>query len=156
MYAYFNASPKRHLEFQKLADLMETEGLKMLRNVKTRWISLLDPLRRVLGEYKTLIVKMSDNAALKEPELTVKQAAAKEAARVNHDLLCDVGTLVALPCLLPLLESVNSLMKFAQSSHAFVSDYCAAVRDAAEMLISELEKRFPDSDIMNAFSIVFP
>lgn len=67
MFLYFSHSPKRHLEFQKLADLMETEGRRMLRNVKTQWLSLLEPLKRVMGEYKTLIVKMCEDVAIKEP-----------------------------------------------------------------------------------------
>jgi hypothetical protein len=56
MHSYFSHSPKRHLEFTKLAEIMETEGLKIVNNVKTRWISLLEPLKHILGEYKTLIV----------------------------------------------------------------------------------------------------
>jgi hypothetical protein len=72
MYAYFSHSPKNHLEFQKLAGVVEIEGLRILRNVTTRWISLLDPLRRIMGEYKTLLVKMCDDAAVKEPELKAK------------------------------------------------------------------------------------
>jgi hypothetical protein len=248
LYTYFSMSAKKHLEFQRLADIVETEGLRMLRNVKTRWISLLEPLRRVMGEYKTLIVKMCEDAAVKEPALTPKQAASRESARHNCDLLCDIGTLLALPCVLPLLECVNDLMKFAQSRDVFISDYVAAVkicqadlymmyvdsetsfqkahfhmfcdvvedhsytisqewvtdlntgaeslafrisghtypahilcptfgrklsvsradfdgvvasvkgqcRDAAELLIGELEKRFPVSDLMNSLAIVFP
>ena len=128
MYSYFSISSKRHLRFQKLADIVKTEGLRMLRNVATRWISLLEPLKRVIGGYKTLIVKMCEDAHTKEPNQTTKQAAARECARLNCDLLCDVSTLLALPCLLPLLESVNSLIKYAQSSHVYVSDYIAAVR----------------------------
>ena len=81
-----------------------------------------------MGEYKTLLVKMCEDAAIKEPELTAKQAAAKESARHNYELLCDVGTLLALPCLMPLLDSVNSLMKFAQSNSVFISDYIVAVK----------------------------
>jgi len=142
MYAYFSHSPKRHLEFQKLADLVETEGRRMLRNVKTRWLSLLEPLKRVMGEYKTLVAKMCEDAAVKEPELTAKQAAAKETARRNYDLLCDVGTMFALPCLMPLLDSVNSLMKFSQSNHVFVSDYIAAVK----ICQSELYMMYSDND----------
>jgi hypothetical protein len=38
--------------------MMETKGLKMLKNVKTHWIFLLDPLRRVLEEYMRLLAKM--------------------------------------------------------------------------------------------------
>jgi hypothetical protein len=128
MYNYFKQSSKKHLEFQKLANLVETKGLSILRNVKTRWISLLEPLKRVLGEYKTLIVKMYEDAVVKQPEMTVKQTAARESARSNYDLLCDVGTLLALSCILPLLESVNSLMKFSHSNHVFMSDYVAAVK----------------------------
>jgi hypothetical protein len=72
MYAYFNLSPKKHFEFQKLTDVVETEGLNMLRNVRTHWISVLEPLRRILGEYKTLICKMAKDAAVKDPHLTDK------------------------------------------------------------------------------------
>jgi hypothetical protein len=38
--------------------VMETKGLKILHNVKTRWISMLDPFIRVINEYQTLLVKM--------------------------------------------------------------------------------------------------
>ena len=34
LYSYFCKSPKKHIEFCKLAELMETKGLKILRNVK--------------------------------------------------------------------------------------------------------------------------
>ncbi len=54
LHMYFSKSPKRHLELQKLADLLETKGRKILQNVKTRWISMLSPLQRVLSEYRTL------------------------------------------------------------------------------------------------------
>jgi hypothetical protein len=113
IYSYFNMSSKKHLEFQKLVDIAEIEGLRMLWNVKTRWISLLEPLKRILGEYKTLIVKMCEDAAVKEPALIPKQAASRESAKHKSDLLCDIGMLLALPCVLPLLECVNELMKFA-------------------------------------------
>jgi hypothetical protein len=68
IHNYFSHLPKRHLEFTKLAEIVETEGLKILNNVKTRWISLLEPLKRVLGEYKTLIAKICEDATVKDPE----------------------------------------------------------------------------------------
>jgi hypothetical protein len=38
---------------------METKGLKLLRNVKTRWISMLNPTKRVNAKYMIkLLVKM--------------------------------------------------------------------------------------------------
>lgn len=36
MYTYFTMNSKKHLEFQKIADIVEIEGLQMLWNVKTR------------------------------------------------------------------------------------------------------------------------
>jgi hypothetical protein len=116
LYAYFNASPKRCNEYHKLAKVVETSGLKILQNVGTRWISMLEPLKRVLGEYKTLIVKMAQDAA--------------EESKAAHNLrlLYDVHILLALPCLMPLLESMNQLILFAQSRCVFVSDYVTVVK----------------------------
>ena len=36
---------KMHLEFVKLVEVMETKGLKLLKNVQTCWMLLLEPLR---------------------------------------------------------------------------------------------------------------
>ena len=79
-----------------------------------------------MQEYKTLIVKMAEDATVKNLNAKDKEASAK--ARNNLDLLCDVGTLLALPCLTPLLEIVESLIKFVQSPDVFVSDYIAVVK----------------------------
>jgi hypothetical protein len=95
---------------------VETEGLKILNKVHTRWISLLEPLKRLSGEYKTLIVKFAEDAHQ------------ESSAKKNLSLLCDVSTLLALPYILPLLESINSLIKFAQVGNIFVSDMIAAVK----------------------------
>lgn len=59
LYKYFCRSPKRNDELIRLAAVLETSGNKMLQNVSMRWISILDPMSRVLQEYKTLVVKMS-------------------------------------------------------------------------------------------------
>jgi hypothetical protein len=63
-HAFFNHSPKRLMEFQKLAEIIETKGLRPLKNVATRWVSLLEPLRRLLGKYRTLIAKMHADRAV--------------------------------------------------------------------------------------------
>jgi hypothetical protein len=57
-HAYFAHSLKRHFVFTKLIYMMQTKGLKMLKNVKTQWISLLDPLWKILSKYRPLLVKM--------------------------------------------------------------------------------------------------
>jgi hypothetical protein len=57
LHSYFSCSPKWHLEFQKLV-AMETNGNKIFKNVKTFWMSMLDPLRRIMVKYKPLFTIM--------------------------------------------------------------------------------------------------
>jgi len=59
LYSYFSSSFKCHLKFTEFAEIVETWRLKILRNVKTCYISMLEPWKCVLEEYKTLIVKMT-------------------------------------------------------------------------------------------------
>jgi hypothetical protein len=40
---------------------METKGNKILKNVKTRWMSMLDPLKRIMVEYKPFLAIMQTN-----------------------------------------------------------------------------------------------
>ena len=115
LYNFFTHSPKRHVEFVKLAEVMETKGLKILQNVKTRWISMLAPTVRVMNEYRTLLVKMHQD--VKEP-----------AAANCLNYLTDVQIVIALSCLLPMLRVVHSLMQFAHKVDAFVCDMLAAVK----------------------------
>lgn len=65
-HSYFCKSPKRYIEFRNLAEITETKGLKLLRNVETRWVSLIDPMRRILSEYRTLVLKMYEDLAENE------------------------------------------------------------------------------------------
>jgi hypothetical protein len=51
-----------------------------------------------------------------------------EVAKANLVNLCDVGTILGLPCVLPMLESINALMKFVQVKDVFVCDYIAIVK----------------------------
>jgi hypothetical protein len=101
LHSYFNSPPKQYFEFIKLIEVVETSGHKILGNVKTKWIYLLEPMKRVLSKYKTLIVKMSNKAG--------------EESKVAQKLssLCDIQKLLVFPYVIPLLESINSLIKFA-------------------------------------------
>jgi hypothetical protein len=70
-HAFFNHSPKRLVEFQKVVEIIETKRLRPLKNVATRWMSLLKPLRRLLGEYQTLMAKMhADRAAFADARIS--------------------------------------------------------------------------------------
>jgi len=77
---------------------------------------MLTPLKWVKKEYNTLIVKMViDNGYV-------------EATKVNLVNLCDVGIILGLPCILPMLELVNVLMKFVEAMDVFVCDYIATIK----------------------------
>jgi hypothetical protein len=108
LYSYFSSSPKRSLEFQNLAACLESKGNKILRNVKTRWISMLGPARRVFEEYKPLVTKMAVDAP---KELAVKK---------NLSMLLDWQNMLTLPCLMTMLHSMNFLMKFAHSPSCYI------------------------------------
>jgi hypothetical protein len=76
----------------------------------------LEPLKWVMAEYKTSIMKMSHDSVL------VLQV------RFNLDLLCDLHILLGLFCLLPLLEVVNVLITFVQGKDVFICDFVAAIK----------------------------
>jgi len=58
LHSYFSHSPKCHLKFQKLDAIAETNGNKILKNMKTQWMSMLDPLKRIIVVYKPLFTVM--------------------------------------------------------------------------------------------------
>jgi hypothetical protein len=94
MYVHFTHFPKRHMDFTKLAEILETKGGKIFRNVKIRWISMLAPTKCVLYEYKTLVVKMVDDNL------------GNVTAKNNYELLCDCDTILGLTCVLPMMEAM--------------------------------------------------
>jgi hypothetical protein len=49
LYFYFSHIPKRHLEFTKLAEIMEIKDNKILRNIKVRWISIISLVVMILA-----------------------------------------------------------------------------------------------------------
>jgi len=63
LYGYFNHSPKRHLEFIMLAKVMEIEGNKIICNIKTRWTSMINPIKQMLPKYYTLLMKTTLDVA---------------------------------------------------------------------------------------------
>ncbi len=58
LHSYFAHSQKICLEFTKLVEMLEIKGSKIFQNVKTRWILMLSPTKRLMEKYKTLLVKM--------------------------------------------------------------------------------------------------
>jgi len=72
---------------------METKKTKILRNVKTQWISMLSPAKHIMAKYKTLVMKMAIDSLRNEKP------------KANFDLLCDVQVMLEFATILPLLQS---------------------------------------------------
>jgi hypothetical protein len=93
---------KHDLEFGKLTKILDSKGNKLLKNIKTRWISMLSPCKRIFTKYTLLVVKMVEGSDHIENE------------KNNFELLCDVETLRGLAYISPCLETMQRLLKFAQ------------------------------------------
>jgi hypothetical protein len=115
LYAFFSQNPKV-LEIMNLVKTLETKGLKLLQNIKIRWMSMLSPLKHVLGKYKSLVVKMHTNARN------------NKLAWENLDLLCDIELVFYLPCILPMLEMVHTLIKYVQRRDVFICEFNDVVK----------------------------
>jgi hypothetical protein len=137
LHAYFAHSFKWHLEFTKFDEVMERKGNKIVCNVKTRWISMLSFAKKLLAEYKTLLVKMAMDS------FTNHQT------KFNYEHLCDLQILLELSCIFPLLEFVHVFIKFAQIWNVFVCDLVVAINvcqtNLFNMYYDENYKFFKDS-----------
>ena len=65
-----------------------------MNKIATKWILLLEPLKCISDEYKTLIMKFLEDASQ------------ESGAKKHLSLLLNVTTLLALSCILPLLEAL--------------------------------------------------
>jgi len=81
---------------------MKAKGNKLLKNIKTKWISMLDPTKEVMVEYCTLVVKMA-----------LDYLSNNSINLVNFKMLFGIKVLYELGILLPMLESVNNHTKVA-------------------------------------------
>ena len=79
---------------------------------------MLNPLKHILSEYRTLLVKLYSHHIVKPTIL---------AAKVNYDLIADIKCLLTLAAVLPLLEAVKTLVVFVQSPRVYVCDFTRAL-----------------------------
>lgn len=89
------------------------KGLKMVRNLKTWWMGILPcvPCAR-----KPLILKMSEDA----PTMSATK-------KILFGLF-NTESLLSLPLLMPMLRSIDYLLKFSQSHDVYIIDYVAAIK----------------------------
>ena len=65
-HTYIEHSSKRMTEFCTLVQLMETIGLKLLKNVKTHWISCYAPMQRLISKWKPVMAKIYEDGNQKK------------------------------------------------------------------------------------------
>jgi hypothetical protein len=65
---------------------------------------------------QTLIFKMEGNYAFMEP------------IKANLLNLCDIDMILSLLCILPMLESMNGLMKLVHIKDVFLHDYVVVIK----------------------------
>jgi len=132
------------LEFVNLARILETKGLKLLRNIKAYWISMFSPLKQLLGEYKSLVVKMYIDAPKNK---TIQK---------NLDFLCDLELVLGPPCILPMLEAVHTLIKYAQRWDVFICEFLDVMRSTKVKLYRLYVNPFynHDDSTFNEFTVV--
>ncbi len=101
-HGYFFSSPKCHLEFQKLFEIVKTKGLKKIWNVKIRWISMLTHLKQIGKKFKMMIGRMVVGFGFN---------GSNQGQYFKFVWQC---TIMGLLCILPMLETINVLMKFGK------------------------------------------
>ncbi len=115
MYSFFAHNLKKFSKFTKFVEPLETKGLKLLRNVKTQWVSMLNPLKCVLAHPWFLVVKMHFNCEKNKSTLD------------NFELLCELDLILGLPCVMLILEVVHSLINCAQCRDVFIMEFLNAI-----------------------------
>lgn len=97
MHLFFSHSPKRNQELADLANIVEIAGQYIFKNVKAKWISYLEPIKRIMSKYEALVLKMH----MDSPSLTT--------AKANLNLLCEIELLLGLVCILLMLLNLLRL-----------------------------------------------
>ncbi len=111
------------MKFVKLAKIMETKGNKILCNIKTRWIVMISHVKHVLFEYCTFFTKMALNA----PTITFSKS--------NLCLLTNIEILLGLNAITPLLETMQSLIKFTPLYDVFACNFLIVIKICERMYI---------------------
>jgi hypothetical protein len=84
-------------------------------------------------------------AAKSKRKLCKLGSAKGAAAKKNLDLLCDLQTFLSIPCILPMLRSLNVMVTYAQGRDVYINDYVNTVK----LCILELQARYVEPRTWN-------
>ena len=80
------------------------------------------PVKRVMSEYTTLMVKMGF-------DMTPSPGQRSNArARDNFDYLVDIKILLSLACFISMLDAIHYLIKLSQARDIFIYDFMQAIK----------------------------
>ncbi len=108
--------PKQKLDRWKLTKIMETKGYKFFHIIKIKWINMVAPSKVILEEFKTLLVKMAQDAIVNKSTTT------------NCELTCEVETILVLTSMMPMLQTLQGLNKYVQNHETFICDFVNNVK----------------------------
>ncbi|KXZ47967.1 hypothetical protein GPECTOR_31g329 [Gonium pectorale] len=108
VYNHFAYSTKRIQALLQAAMEAETSGNKPKKDAETRWISMKEPLARLLSEYDAL--------------LTYFETDSEPAAIGIYGQLTDAELLLAMAAVTPALRSMECFIKQCQDRNLFVGD----------------------------------
>lgn len=92
------------------------KGNKLLKNVKTRWVSMLSFMKFVMEQYWLLMAKMHVNVSR------------NNIVAINLSLFCDLELIIGLHVILPFLDFMHTLVKLTQSCDVFVCEFVDMVK----------------------------
>ncbi len=90
---------------------IKNKGLEVVAKYKNLFNINANPFEMCVKKVQTLVAKIHINA----PK--------SELAQENLDLLCDLELVLGLPCILPMLEVVHTLIKYAQRQNYFICEF---------------------------------
>jgi hypothetical protein len=99
-----------------MANITKTKGHWILKNIKTHWIFMFLPAKRILPKYQTLVLKMHQDVGI------IIQVAH------NLELFSDLEVMFRFSCIMPLFKGLNKLIKFSLTWQCFVCDFVVVVK----------------------------
>lgn len=126
-YDLFCRSPLRKSVLHSRQAELGLRELALLRDVQTRWISHFDPLQRFLENLAPLFLSVDDIQSGRAGQNTTS-------ARSFSKLLCNYNALLSCAALLPLLSTLNCLIKVLQQADCYIVDMMDSIQQACERI----------------------
>jgi predicted glycosyltransferase involved in capsule biosynthesis len=78
--------------------------------------------KQILTKYKTIVIQIFN------------EQTSHDITKSSLELFCDVEVFLGLTCIIPMLELVQSLSKFAQNQDIFICDFVTIVKKCEAQL----------------------